>query len=352
MNDIDRGSGERGSPDGVIQPAPTGRSLSRRRFVAVGAGIFVVSALPAVALRRSRRLYRRTIPVMGTLAEVGVVDDDAERAEAAIGAALAELRWVDRTMSRFSRASDVGRANAAAVGARTPVRAETARVVAEGLRWARASGDRFDPGLARALALWDVDHRHSPPASDAVAAFAGQALYRELEVERPRGDVGRGDRPGYIVRRHPEVGVDLGGIAKGHAVDRAVAALRRHGARDGMVNAGGDLYALGLSPEGSPWRVGIRSPSDPTRLLGQLDVTDRAVATSGDYEQYFDYRGRRYGHILDPATAAPWQTTVHSVTVMADDCMAADAGATAVFGASESDSAAILGRVAPGASRV
>ena len=352
MTHIDVGSEARWTPEGVIEPVPTGRSLSRRRFVAVGAGIFVVAALPTVAFRRSRRLYRRTIPVMGTLAEVGVVDDDAERAEAAIQAALAELRWVDRTMSRFSRTSDVGRVNAAAVGVRTPVHAETARVVAEGLKWAAASDDRFDPGLARALALWDVDHRHSPPASDAVAAFAGQGLYRELEVEEARDGDARRDRPGYIVRRHPEVGVDLGGIAKGHAVDRAVASLRRHGVRDGMVNAGGDLYALGTSPEGEAWRVGIRSPSDPTRLLGQLDVSDRAVATSGDYEQYFDYRGRRYGHILDPATATPWQTTVHSVTVIAGDCMAADAGATAVFGASEHESAAILGRAAPGASRV
>lgn len=349
MNDIDRGREERCTPDGVIVPESGERSLSRRRFVAVGAGIFVVAVLPAVAFRRSRRLYRRTIPVMGTLAEVGVVDDDAARAEAAIQAALAELRWVDGTMSRFSRTSDVGRVNAAAVGVRTPVHAETARVVAEGLSWAEASGDRFDPGLARALALWDVDHRHRPPAREAVAAFAGQALYRELAVERPRGE---GDRPGYIIRRHPEVGVDLGGIAKGHAVDRAVLALRRHGVSDGMVNAGGDLYALGSSPEGGPWRVGIRSPSDPSSLIGQLDVTDRAVATSGDYEQYFDYRGRRYGHILDPKTAAPWRTDVHSVTVLADHCMAADAGATAVFGASVPESAAILRRAAPDASRV
>ncbi len=350
MNDFDAAPNGLWTTDGVLEPSTEGRSLSRRRFVAVGAGIFVVAALPTLAFRRSRRLYRRTIPVMGTLAEVGVVDDDGERAEGAIQAALAELRWVDRTMSRFSRTSDVGRVNAAAVDVRTPVHAETARVVAEGLRWAEASADRFDPGLARALALWDVDHRHAPPSSQAVAAFAGQALYRELAVEPPRG--GPGDRPGHIIRRHPEVGVDLGGIAKGHAVDRAVRVLRRHGVRDGMVNAGGDLYALGSSPEGGPWRVGIRSPADPTRLIGQVDMSDRAVATSGDYEQYFDYRGRRYGHILDPKTASPWRTDVHSVTVMADDCMAADAGATAVFGASVPESAAILRRAAPDATRV
>jgi thiamine biosynthesis lipoprotein len=340
-----------GAVDGAIESTGTGRSFSRREFVALGGGAFLVALAPAGLLRSRRRLYRRTIPVMGTLAEVGVADSDAERAEAAIEAALTELRWVDRTMSRFSRTSDVGRVNAAAIGVPTRVSIETARVVTEGIRWARASGDRFDPGLARALALWDVDHRRTPPSARAVAAFAGQSLYRELDVE-PLPD---SDRPGstaVIVRRHPEVGVDLGGIAKGWAVDRAAGALRRYGIRDGMVNAGGDLYALGHSPEGGPWKVGIRSPDDPTRLSGEMELSDRAVATSGDYEQYFDYRGRRYGHILDPATAAPWRTVTHSVTVVADSCMAADAGATSVFGAAAGLAATILRRAAPNADLV
>jgi len=328
-----------------------GHTVSRRQFVALGAGVLLVAAAPAALLRRSpRKVWRRTIPVMGTLAEVAVVDADRERAEAAIDAAFAELRRVDLTMSRFSRISDVGRVNASAVGSAVPVSAETARVVAEGIRWAGASGDRFDPGLARALALWDVDRRRTPPPADTVAAFAGQGLYREIEVDE-RGTSGAG-APGsgaVIIRRHPEVGVDLGGIAKGHAVDLAAAALRRHGVRDGMVNAGGDLYALGLSPEGEPWRVGIRSPEDPTRLVGEIDVTDRAVATSGDYEQYFDYGGRRYGHILDPGTGEPWRTSFHSVTVVAGRCMTADAGATAVFGAPADEARRILRRAAPGA---
>lgn len=328
-----------------------GRAVSRRRFVALGAGVLLVAAAPAALLRRSpRKVWRRTIPVMGTLAEVAVVDADRESAEAAIDAAFAELRRVDLTMSRFSRISDVGRVNAAAPGTRVPVSAETGRVVAEGIRWAEASGDRFDPGLARALALWDVDRRRTPPPADAVAAFAGQGLYREIEIDAG-GAAGSGasGSGAAIVRRHPEVGVDLGGIAKGHAVDLAAAALRRHGVRDGMVNAGGDLYALGLSPEGEAWRVGIRSPEDPTRLIGEIDVTDEAVATSGDYEQYFDYDGRRYGHILDPGTGEPWRTSRHSVTVVAERCITADAGATAVFGASADEARRILRRAAPGA---
>jgi thiamine biosynthesis lipoprotein len=128
------------------------------------------------------------------------------------------------------------------------------------------------------------------------------------------------------------VEVDLGGIAKGYGVDRAADALRRHGIGQGIVNVGGDLYALGESERGEPWRIGIRSPEDPGALAGELQIGDAAVATSGDNLQFFNHGGRRYHHLLDPATGAPRLTAVRSVTVTADTCLAADAAATAVFG--------------------
>jgi thiamine biosynthesis lipoprotein len=101
------------------------------------------------------------------------------------------------------------------------------------------------------------------------------------------------------------VGLDLGGIAKGHAVDRAAAAIRALGVRDALVVAGGDLVALGRSEAHEAWRVGVRSPSDPAGIVDVLDVSDAAVATSGDYERFFEWGGRRYHHILDPRTGRP-----------------------------------------------
>ncbi len=126
--------------------------------------------------------------------------------------------------------------------------------------------------------------------------------------------------------------IDLGGIAKGYAVDRAVAALRAHGIERGLVNAGGDLYAVGRSEDGDPWRVGIRHPEDPRRLLGELAIEDAAVATSGDYERAFRHAGRTFHHLLDPRTAAPREAAPHSVSVQAASCLEADAAATAAFG--------------------
>jgi thiamine biosynthesis lipoprotein ApbE len=92
------------------------------------------------------------------------------------------------------------------------------------------------------------------------------------------------------------VGIDLGGIAKGYGVDRAVEALRAWGVTSALVNVGGDLYALGSSEDGDEWEVGIRSPEDPSRLKGVIRIEDRAVATSGDYERFFDYGDRRFHH--------------------------------------------------------
>jgi len=143
--------------------------------------------------------------------------------------------------------------------------------------------------------------------------------------------------------------IDLGGIGKGYGVDRAVAALREWGVRDAIVNVGGDLYAMGTSEDGDPWRVGIRSPDDPSRMIRSIDASDRAVATSGVYEQYFDWRGRRFHHLLDPATGEPRRTAERTLTIAAADCMTADAAATALFGRPAAAMTRELARLEPDA---
>lgn len=268
--------------------------IDRRTFLALGAGAFAVAMTP-FALGGRRRLFRRTIPVMGTIAEVAVVHDDATLAQQAMDAAFAELRAVDAAMSRFSAASDVGRLNALGAGGPVPVSPETARVLEEALRWARATDGRFDPCLGLATGLWDVNRRQAPPAAEAVGRLAGRRLYRALEL-----DTWRGSPVACFADR--DVAVDLGGIAKGHAVDRAVAALRAQGIDRAFVNAGGDLYAMGASEDHDPWQVGIQLASDPSRIGRVIAVEDAAVATSGDYLQGFRFGGRRYHHILDPVS--------------------------------------------------
>ena len=320
---------------------PTGPRLpSRRDFLALGAGAFVVATVPLARSRRSRRLVRRQVPMMGTIADVAVVHSDPRYAQGAIDAALEELALVERTMSRFRDDSDVGRANLGAAAAPVEVTERTAIVLAEALRWADVSDGAFDPCLARAVALWDVGSRTAPPPEAAYTLYAGRGLHRALELDRSGGHT-------RVLFHEADIGIDLGGIAKGYGVDRAVEALRSWGIHDALVNVGGDLHVLGVSEDGDAWKVGVRSPTNPSGLTTTVRLTDRAVATSGDYERFFDRDGRRFHHILDPATGEPRRSANHSVTVVADTCMTADAAATTVFGSPRPRAVALLAKAAP-----
>ena len=295
---------------------------NRREMLLFGLGGLVV-AVP-FARRTPLSLVRREFPVMGTIGRIAVAHRDPQRVQAAIDAAVEALRWVDRTMTNFSALSDVGRANLRAAKEAVAIAPETAEVLTAAQAWAEASGGVFDPCVGRSIELWDVKHRHEPPSSRDVSRLANRKLYHQLEIGRRLG------MP--VVRFHDvDVRVDLGGIAKGYGVDRAVAALRAHGVEHALVAAGGDIYALGRSPSDEPWQIGIQSPFDKDELVGSLPFENAAISTSGDYEQFFMHGGRRYHHIVDPTTGAPRQTSRRSVTVVADTNMAADAGATLAF---------------------
>ena len=124
------------------------------------------------------------------------------------------------------------------------------------------------------------------------------------------------------------------------------------GIQHAIVTVGGDLYALGDSPEGEPWKVGIRNPRDLSAIVTTLDVADRAVTTSGDYERFFRWRGVRYHHLMDPGTAAPRRTPVHSNTVLGDRAIDADAASTSGFGLSRDAATVLARRLMPGAQAI
>ena len=324
--------------------APAGSRFSRREFISLGVGALFVSALPISKLARHHELFRRTVPVMGTLAEIAVVHRDRSTAQAAIDDAISALRWTDEHLSRFRVESEIGAANLRAGMEPVPVTEDTAGVVRTAIRWARATDGAFDPSLGMASELWNVGARTAPPSSESVRRYAERRLFESIELSSRRG------RPMLGIAT-PDAALDLGGIGKGYGVDRAVAALRCHGIEHALVNAGGDLYALGESPDGNPWTVGLRSPKRPSEIDRTLQISNRAVATSGDYMQYFEHGGRRYHHLLDPRTAEPVLRNGTSVTVVADLCIDADAGATAAF-ALHSDGETAIRRISPGSSMV
>lgn len=306
----------------------------RREFIALGVGAFVVGAIPLAAMRR-RTVVRRTLPIMGTIADFSVVHHDEAMAEDAIDAAFAELARVDRTMSRFRPDSEIGQANQFASTRPVVVSAATFAVLESAQRWAESSGGTFDHAIGRVSELWDVTHRHEPPPAPDVRRLAARHFYRHVQLGSENGQHA-------VFFTDADIHLDLGAIAKGYGVDRAADALRQRGIRDALVNVGGEIVAMGHAPNDDAWRVGIQAPDDARTLITTLEVSDKAIATSGDYEQFFRYRGVRYHHLMDPETAAPRRSSEHSITTEAETCMDADAASTALFGMTNDEADRVL----------
>jgi len=260
---------------------------------------------------------RRSQLVMGTVVEIMAGGRSTGQLEDAVDAAFAEITRLDRLFSSYRPDSEVSRLSQSAGGG--AVSAETAAVIALGLEVARRSGGAFDLTLGRLKSLWGIEQEHPavPDRQTVTAALAGIGV-NALSLD------GR-----QLSKREAQLQIDLGGIAKGYAVDRAVAVLKEHGLASAAVNAGGDMYLLGQRPE-RPWRIGIQHPRQKDAVLETVEVRDRAVVTSGDYERFFEQDGQRYHHIFDPQSGFPARGC-QSVTVIADSVALGDALATALF---------------------
>lgn len=261
-------------------------------------------------------------PIFGTRCELTLGTPDREAATSAVDAALAELRRIDALMSEWRSDSEISRINAAA--GRQPVRVsgEVLEVVALAVDAAARSDGAFDPTWAGMRGVWrfgDAMDGVVPPNA-AIEEARRRVDWRKVLVDRDAGTVfldGEG------------MALGLGGIAKGWAVDRLAAGLRRAGIRDFAIKLGGDLYAAGTKG-GRPWTAGILDPRDPGRVIATLDLADRAFSTSGDYERFFVKDGVRYHHIIDPATGRP-ATASRSVTALCPGATIAEAVTKPVF---------------------
>lgn len=172
----------------------------------------------------------------------------------------------------------------------------------------------FDPTIGAVTRLWDFSPNAIPPHPDSLRnALTLVGFDRLISGELSEG-----------------VLLDFGGIAKGYACDRAIESLRRLGCSRAIINLGGDLSILGRRKDGKPWRIAIRHPRETHSFIGYLDVDQCAIATSGDYERFFIYQGKRYHHIIDPKDGMPG-SRCQSVTVVAASAWLADAMATALF---------------------
>jgi thiamine biosynthesis lipoprotein len=193
-------------------------------------------------------------------------------------------------------------------------------VVRAALEISRRTDGAFDPTIAPLIERWGFyDDAPRVPAPEEIAECLDRIGYENLILSEDR-----------LEKARPDVHIDLGAIAKGHAIAEAVTELRAGGVTSALVDAGGDVYALGKKGNRF-WRVGIKNPREEgNAVLGHLEAEDLAVVGSGDYERYFSENGARYHHIFDPRTGYP-AGGLSGITVISPDPVAADGWATALF---------------------
>lgn len=301
------------------EKAEFGQLARRRKWVSVPALLFVIGLMGWGFYTQSASVTEteRTVFMMDTVVQLRAV---GRHSDAAVDAAVEEMRRVENVFSRFDSDSEIAIINRQA-GSWTPVTAEVAALIEKGLGYGHLTEGAFDITIGALMNLWGF-HTESPsvPAHDELERVLTLVDFARVELD-------------FIteqVRIPPNYILDLGGIAKGYAVDRGRGVLLEHGMVHGMINAGGDIAVIGERPGGGGWRVGIQDPVDSGSILAVVELTDMAIVTSGDYERFFEANGARYHHILDPRTGYP-ADGLRSVTIVAPSATASDALSTAVF---------------------
>ncbi|MDR0716354.1 MAG: FAD:protein FMN transferase [Azoarcus sp.] len=277
---------------------------------AVAASCCALGLMGALLLAGCARekVFHRESYVFGTRVDVSIHGGERERADAAISAVLREFDRLHRAYHAWEPSEVTALNEALARGEAREVSPELAAMLLDAQALAATSDGLFDPAMGALIELWGFHTDTFLPVRPDPAALAA------LKAARPRMSdlVIDGKR---VSSRNPAVRIDLGGYAKGYALDRAAAILREAGIGDALINIGGNVMALGRKGE-RPWRVGIQHPRQPAPLATMPLYDGEAVGTSGDYQRYFELDGVRYAHVLDPRTGEPAHAT-QALTVLA-----------------------------------
>ena len=316
-----------------------GRSTAgnpRRARTAAACGFLLFLALPLAAARSqggdagsganpaaaASRTVSWTERTMGTYGRVTLVTGDSAAAWDVAALALAALRRVDSLMSNWTTTSEVARLNREAGAKETRVQPEVGRVLKAALDLWKESDGAYDITVEPLVRAWGFlgGPKHVPSEAEIQSAMAHVGAQR----------VHYAPETGMLHFDDPSTRIDLGGIAKGYAVDVAAESLQAHGVRDALVDLSGNMFAIGSPPGASGWRIGIRDPRDRIPWIARLAIRNEGISTSGQYEQFVAVNGRTYGHIMDPRTGWPVQGLI-AVTVVSPSAFTCDSWDTPLF---------------------
>ncbi len=262
--------------------------------------------------------------MMGTQVEITAVHQDIVAAKKGIYAAFKEIERIDKRLGYHGEKSEVVRINQFAGIHPVKISDETFRILARAKSYAENFNGIFDPTIAPVEELWGFNLERSAkrPADSRIKKLLKLVNYRSLILNAK-------DTTAYLTTK--KMKIDLGGIAKGYAIDRAVDLLRQYDVQNFILKAGGDMYVSGKKSPTEMWKIGIEHPRNAGKLFAMMTLKDCAISTSGDYERYFMQDGVRYHHILNPKTGYP-SSECKSVSVISNiSAEKTDALSTIIF---------------------
>jgi thiamine biosynthesis lipoprotein len=271
----------------------------------------------------SPSLYRKVLKLMGNRFEISVVTEKASWAKDCIEAAVEEIRRIEKLLTTFNESSQTNQINHNAGIAPVKVDKEVIDLIQRSRKISDVTQGAFDISYGSIdKRLWNFDKSMTrlPDASTA-KKLVRLINYRNIIVDEKTGTV-------FLKEKGMRIG--FGGIGKGYAAEKAKSLLQEMGVKSGVVNAAGDLTAWGYLPDGKPWTIGIADPEAAHHAFSYLDITNMAVATSGNYEKFVLINGQKYSHTIDPKMGLP-VTGIKSVTILCPNAEIADAMATPIM---------------------
>ena len=273
------------------------------------------------------KLIKQTRMIMGTFAEVSIYSNDENTAGKAIEESLDEMERMDRIMSNYKKESELSRLNKKAVKSPVPCNGELLDVIEQSQYYSELSGGAFDITVSPIVALWGFfrEKGNMPPDKE-IERLLPAVSYKNIVIDRGNNP----KKPGTVFFKNPQTQIDMGAIGKGYAVDKALEIIKKYQLGNACINLGGNIYVLGTPPGKNAWKIGVQHPRNRDEILGYLELKNEATATSGDYERFFEFDGKRYSHIINPQTGRPVSGTL-ATTIVAPTGTAVDALSTIVF---------------------
>lgn len=266
--------------------------------------------------------YSQSLKLMGNNFTITVVDEDNTAAQQHIDTAIAEIRRIEKLLTTFKEDSQTSLINNNAGIQPVTVDKEVYSLIERSIAISKITQGAFDISYGSLdKSLWNFDREMTAlPSKEEALKKVYLINYNNIILNPEHGTV-------FLKEKGMRIG--FGGIGKGYAAEMAKNLLVANGVTSGIINASGDLTAWGLQPSGKPWRIGISNPDSPEKVFSYMDISGKAVATSGNYEKYVMIGGKKYSHTIDPKTGLPI-SGIKSVTIISDNAEFADAMATPI----------------------